>query len=526
MNIRRPWLLIATLFLAAPAFPRLAVAQDTETDCSNGKDDDGDTVYDCGDADCKDDPKCQPDGNPERTDARCSDWIDNDENGFVDCDDFGCQSDQIAVCKGSWQTKGKPAAKKSGGTQTTSSTPGDIPELAEGMAVEDLLGKYGDKDGERNDISCSDGIDNDNDGRTDCADFGCRFDKTVTVCQGSPDFRFSVVGRIEGSHNFEVEDDDTTMLKSDARISALQLRAFGPMPFIQDSFFLISMRAEKTPRVSFAMFQVPIGKKGHYLNVNTGSGGLSWTLVRSAAKRLLLEPAYYTYSAFEQGNGAAVEVGGPFDAKGRFTWRSYVSGGTGRFSGSVGGGFFNEETVNFAWSAGAQVHANLIGYYSRWDSPILFTPVPLSLSMAVGVKYDERPVERFPALNIQSTLRYRRFVLSGETYMKRELEFEQNQYAYNIQAGFLVIPKLLLVAADFGEYITGDFGSPPDPMNLPEDIARQLQETQWRAAAHVFLWKNILMTSLLYVDRTVDPRPGETEDQKTREVKAVAQYRF
>ena len=33
-----------------------------ETNCTDGMDDDGDTVYDCGDADCKDDPACKPDG--------------------------------------------------------------------------------------------------------------------------------------------------------------------------------------------------------------------------------------------------------------------------------------------------------------------------------------------------------------------------------------------------------------------------------------------------------------------------------
>jgi len=525
MMSRVQWFLLSASLVLVVATPFGARAQSTETECSDGKDNDGDTVFDCGDADCKDDPACKPDGRPEDTDARCSDWVDNDKNGFTDCDDFACQTASINVCKGSWQTAGKAAAQNPDAASSQSSVE-DIPELGEGMTVEDLLGRYGDKDGERNDVACSDGVDNDNDGRTDCADFGCRFDRNVTVCQGAPDFRFSVVARMEATHNFEDPNLGTTTPESDARISTLQLRAFGPMPYIQNSFFLISMRAEKTPRVSFAMFQAPIGKKGHYVNVNTGSGGLSWTLVRSASKRLLLEPAYYVYSAFEQGNGAALELGGPFDARGKFTWRSYMAGGTGRFSGNVGGGYFTDETINFAWSVGAQVHANLIGYYSRWDSPVLYTPVPLSLTATLGVKYDERPVERFPALNFQSTFRYRRFVLTGETYLKRELEFEQNQYAYNVQVGFLVVPKLLLVAADFGEYLTGDFGKPPDPNNIPEDLARQLQETQFRAAAHVFLWKNILMASVLFSDRTVDPRPGETEDQKFRELKAVASYRF
>ncbi|MBT8492309.1 MAG: hypothetical protein KJO07_04550 [Deltaproteobacteria bacterium] len=537
MTTGRRRLTLAVLATLAMALPSAAMAQ--EDDCTDGKDNDGDTVFDCGDSDCKEDPSCKPDGDPENTEERCSDWVDNDENGFTDCDDFACQAKTIQACKGSWQTKGQTPVQAS--SSQTSSGGGtsdlDIPELAEGMTVEDLLGKYGDNDGERNDVACSDGVDNDNDGRTDCADFGCRFDKSVTVCQGAPDFRFSVVARMEASHNFSVDDDEASRVpESDARISTLQLRALGPLPFIQDSFFLINMRAEKTPRVSFAMFQVPLGKRGHYLNINTGSGGLSWTLVRSQHKRLLLDPAFFVYSAFEQGNGAALEVGGPFDKAGKYSFRSYISGGTGRFSGNVGGGFFTDETINFSYSAGAQVMANLIGYYTRWDSPVLYTPVPLSWSVSLGAKYDQRPVERFPAINIQSAMRWQRLVINFESYLKRELEFDQNQASYVIQAGFLVVPKLLLVAADFGEYVTGDFCSDgllsssdcalPDPNNLPEDIARQLQETQWRAAAHFFLWKNILMASVLYTDRRIDPRPGETEDQEERSIKAVAQYRF
>ena len=50
-------------------------------------------------------------------------------------------------------------------------------------------------------------------------------------------------------------------------------------------------------------------------------------------------------------------------------------------------------------------------------------------------------------------IRYRRFILLGETYIKRVLDWNFWQVAYNVQLGALVIPKRLLVAADFGEYI-------------------------------------------------------------------------
>ena len=56
-----------------------AFAFAAETDCANGKDDDGDSMMDCADADCADQDVCKPDGQPENTNERCSDWIDNDD---------------------------------------------------------------------------------------------------------------------------------------------------------------------------------------------------------------------------------------------------------------------------------------------------------------------------------------------------------------------------------------------------------------------------------------------------------------
>ena len=47
---------------AADPEPVAPVTPGGPEDCGNGKDDDGDTVYDCGDADCDKDPRCQPDG--------------------------------------------------------------------------------------------------------------------------------------------------------------------------------------------------------------------------------------------------------------------------------------------------------------------------------------------------------------------------------------------------------------------------------------------------------------------------------
>ena len=72
----------------------------------------------------------------------------------------------------------------------------DISQDAKGQSrqilaeIDRLLGKGADNDGERNEFTCSDGIDNDLDGKADCADFGCRFAPDVTVCRGTPGIRF------------------------------------------------------------------------------------------------------------------------------------------------------------------------------------------------------------------------------------------------------------------------------------------------------------------------------------------------
>ena len=182
-----------------------------------------------------------------------------------------------------------------------SSNDDDIPELGAGMTVEDLIGRAGDNDGERNNQLCSDGVDNDNDGRTDCADFGCRFDTDRDHLSGRPGLpllgggarraRAQLPRRTAIATSIPTPDELEEGIMQDTRFSRLQLRAFGPIPLVADSFYLLSMRAEKTPRLTFAMFQVPLNKKGHYININSGTGGLSWALVRSAHKRLLLDPA-------------------------------------------------------------------------------------------------------------------------------------------------------------------------------------------------------------------------------------------
>jgi len=533
--LRSLFVVVVGLLLPIPAFAQ----QPTETNCSDGKDDDGDTVTDCGDNDCHDDPVCQPDGKPETGEGRCGDWVDNDNDGFSDCDDIDC--DGTEVCMGSLdlELRGKSVEAKDPGPDAT-------PELGKGEMPEDLWFKGGDKDGERDNFSCNDGFDNDNDGFTDCDDIGCKLGTQVNVCQPTGNFRFSVVARIAQTVNFAgPEFGDKALLQQpggndpadprqaenrspfNTEFEALQLRVLGQLPFIQNSFFLLSMRAEKTPRLVFALFQVPI-RNGHYFNINSGGGGLSTELVRSIHKRMLVDPAFYVYNAFEQGNGAALEFGGPLSKNGKFLYRTFLAGGSGRFAGNVGGTFFPDGDRNYTWSVGGQIHMNLVGYYnSRFDSPMLYVPVPTTFTLTLGAKYDQRAQERYPAVNLQSVFRWRRLILLGEVYGKRELNFKNWQVAFNVQAGVLAIKRRLLLAADFGQYLASDFESPPD--ELGADLRRQLTELQYRITAHAYLWRDVVVMSLVWRDRYVERAPSSQIPEGTdrrADLRLLLMYRF
>jgi len=502
---RWKWLgsILVVVGLGAPAY---ADAPTTETQCADGKDNDADSMLDCADADCAKDPACQPDGGPENTDARCSDWIDNDDNGHTDCDDSGCNAAGISACQGSWDDEG---AGGGGGDSLLS-------KLKPGESLEDLMNRFGDKSGENTNELCADGFDNDNDGMIDCADAGCRFDPSVQVCRESPGMRFSIVSQLTNAYDIEKKTMDT-------RFTALQLRVFGPIPMIQDSFFLLSMRTERTPRLTFAMFQVPLGK-GHFLNVNSGGGGLSTALIRSQQKQLLIDPAYYLFNAFEQGNGAAVEVGGPIDKGGLFEYRAFVAGGSGRSNGNVGGRYFTYDNTNYTYTVGAQLGIDLIGFTSRWDNPMLYVPVQTALGVYIGAKYDQRAQERYPAFNLRVVFRHGNFYMESETYIKRELEFGSTQLAANVGAGYLLVPKHLYLTADIGGFTSTEMDRPP--VVVETDIARQLKELQWRVGLHWYVWRNIGVLSMIYTDRTVESRTVGAPNVHERVLKLVGQYRF
>lgn len=101
-----------------------------QEDCSNGEDDDGDSLTDCADTTCRGvDPVCG---------EVCGDNIDNDLDGKFDCDDEDCQ-DVNPPC-------------------------GDV-------KADGTICSY--KDSEPHVCECADGIDNDGDGTTDSNDLQC-----------------------------------------------------------------------------------------------------------------------------------------------------------------------------------------------------------------------------------------------------------------------------------------------------------------------------------------------------------------
>ena len=540
--------MLAAFLVAFTSTTAQAAPPEIETNCSDGRDDDGDTVYDCGDHDCAEQDICKPDGQPENNEARCGDWVDNDEDGYLDCEDYDCNG--VETCMGSWD-RGETKPVGPGGDEGEGdgvTGPGLDSTLGKGEVEEDLQGRGADKNGERTDESCSDGFDNDGDGFADCADVGCKLGTEVSVCQPTGDIRFTVVARVGQTFTMAGPELGTKALirqsdnpNADPTIDprsaenrspfntdfeTLQLRVLGQMPFIQNSFFLLSMRAEKTPRMTFAMFQIPI-KGGHYFNVNSGGGTLSLELIRSVHKRMMVDPAFYVYNAFEQGNGAAIEFGGPLDKRGKFLYRTFLAGGSGRYAGNVGGTFFPDDNRNFTWTAGAQLHMNIVGYYSRFDSPFLYTPSPTTLMFAIGAKYDQRSQERYPAANMQLVFRWKRLTLLSEAYGKRELNFKNWQLAFNIQVGVLAVKRRLLFAADFGQYLSTPFEAPPD--ELGSDLRRQLQELQYRVVAHVYIWRDVLLAQIVWRDRFVERAPStvipEGTDRRS-DLRLMLLYRF
>ena len=490
-----------------------------ETECTGRRDEDGDGMVDCADADCFHSAACEAGNGAESTDAACTDWIDNDDDDAIDCDDDDCASS--ARCQGSW--RGAEPGSATG--EAATSTPIAQPDLTEGMGVDDLVGSQGDLDGERSNELCSDGFDNDHDGRTDCEDFGCRFDPQISICAPRPGFRFSALVGAGITYTSASSGNDAPIPTLwDARFSRIQLRALGTIPYIQNSFFLVNVRAERLVRLTFALFQIPLGG-GHYINLNSGGGGLSPSLILSQAAQLLLDPVFFAYAPFEQGNGGALEVGGPITESDFLRYRAFVAAGSGQSNGNVGGRFFASDDRNFTYAAGAQLQLNFAGHYDRLDTPYIYTPTPLTLSLLLGAKYDQRAEERYTTGNLFFVARYNRFHVTADVFGKRELEFGASQLGYVVQGALLLWPKRVLLAADWSQFRSTNF----DDLGAASTsgISRPLDEDQFRAALHVYLFRQIAVASLVYTHHVIEFNTSRPQDSVQEDIlRLEGQFRF
>ncbi len=133
--------------------------------CSDGVDNDCDGYIDCKDRSCSGDGKSydgDPDEEakaycsgsysvseePENTETACQDKADNNLNGLIDCDDPDCKT--FAFCQNL--------------TREPPERPGAFTSLPENEKMGYIVQEY---------TYCTDGIDNDKNGRTDCDEYRC-----------------------------------------------------------------------------------------------------------------------------------------------------------------------------------------------------------------------------------------------------------------------------------------------------------------------------------------------------------------
>jgi hypothetical protein len=191
-NMVPPVIMASTAWGTPPVCSPTPGQETTETSCQDGTDNDCDGATDAADTDCA--PVCVPTGPSETV---CDDGLDDDCDGLFDCDDSDCDGDpacQTGMACGDYVDKGAcnndpncewVGSPKSGFCQdAVACSPTENPE-----------------------VSCTDGLDNDCNGATDCDDGNCSADPACQVacnndgvcdqgedCEGCPNDCAGVTG--------------------------------------------------------------------------------------------------------------------------------------------------------------------------------------------------------------------------------------------------------------------------------------------------------------------------------------------
>ena len=139
-----------------------AATPSTETDCSDGLDDDNDGNADCLDSDCASDSNCVCTPDEPNGETLCNDGVDNDCNGDIDGADAACGG-------GSTCTPDEPNGETLCNDGVDNDCNGDIDSADAGCG-----GGGGCIASEPNtELTCNDNIDNDCDGNADGMDSDC-----------------------------------------------------------------------------------------------------------------------------------------------------------------------------------------------------------------------------------------------------------------------------------------------------------------------------------------------------------------
>jgi len=147
--------------------------------CGDGIDNDGNGFTDCNDFSCSKSQKPEVIAHCESVleldVPSCTDGVDNDGNGFTDCDDFSCsQSEDQAVLDACADFKELGLEKCSDGVDNDGNGYSDCGDNSCSGSLEPDVMEHCDKTTERSMEKCTDGIDNDGNGYGDCRDFSCR----------------------------------------------------------------------------------------------------------------------------------------------------------------------------------------------------------------------------------------------------------------------------------------------------------------------------------------------------------------